>query len=365
MSDLSPAPTPCKCAAGRYSHPGRDCAPTPTNEQQDTRDPEAENAVAQIVMAYGDGGWLPLDLRYGIAVEVLTRLRSLGFTRPSALDADREFRWHEANGPVIDDDRYMPVTIARRLAAVSAAAPDEREALAEAERRWPDHTALGDNVRNVRIGKRDGFVDGMAWALAARPALGDSNGGTDDGTRTKPDGPLMPPETLVERLEADGRLWRLAFEEGAARPAPVVSGADVGATCCVVGLRATAGWLAEVHEHCTCGGSGVVSPAHQPGCGLVPVAPLANIEGLDRDADLVAALREHASEALVWAGEPGYSAYSLRQESWAFNVVADWIEERRTVADAPAADEQIVGEWTENEVKRLAPAADNEGGQER
>lgn len=94
-----------------------------------------------------------------------------------------------------------------------------------------------------------------------------------------------------------------------------------------VNLRADSGWLVEVHERCTCGGSGTPSPAHQPGCGLVPLVPLADIEGLNPAADLVSALREHASEALVYVGEPGYSAYSLRQESWAFNVVADWIEE--------------------------------------
>lgn len=36
---------------------------------------------------------------------------------PSAEDREAEFVWHEAHGPVLDDERYMPVTIARGLAA--------------------------------------------------------------------------------------------------------------------------------------------------------------------------------------------------------------------------------------------------------
>lgn len=30
-------------------------------------------------------------------------------------EVEQELRWHEDNGPVIDDDRYMPVSVARAL----------------------------------------------------------------------------------------------------------------------------------------------------------------------------------------------------------------------------------------------------------
>ena len=51
---------------------------------------------------------------------------------PAAEDREAEFAWHEAHGPVIPiigDERYMPVTVARRLAARQPAPVDTRPEL--------------------------------------------------------------------------------------------------------------------------------------------------------------------------------------------------------------------------------------------
>lgn len=46
-----------------------------------------------------------------------------------------------------------------------------------------------------------------------------------------------------------------------------------------VRLRIEGRWLVEVVDDCTCGGSGVLSPAHQPGCGLLPQLDLSTLPG--------------------------------------------------------------------------------------
>lgn len=52
--------------------------------------------------------------------------------------------------------------------------------------------------------------------------------------------------------------------------------------CCTPGVvRLDGHWLVEEHTHCTCGGSGILSPAHQRGCGLVPLVDLCGLDGWD------------------------------------------------------------------------------------
>lgn len=52
--------------------------------------------------------------------------------------------------------------------------------------------------------------------------------------------------------------------------------------CCPPGVvRIEGHWLVETHTHCTCGGSGILSPAHQPGCGTVPLIDLRGLDGWD------------------------------------------------------------------------------------
>lgn len=67
--------------------------------------------------------------------------------------------------------------------------------------------------------------------------------------------------------------------------------------CCdSIDLRIENGWLTEVHNHCTCGGSGILSPAHLPGCGLAAIVPLADIAGLaERDRQVA----EQAGERIA------------------------------------------------------------------
>lgn len=104
-------------------------------------DEEAANAIAEVVMAYGQDGWLPLDLRYGIADEVLERLRSLGYARAALSvipDADALARERE--------------TLLRQLSEAVECYDGQRQ----------DADALRAEVERLR-GERFEAVQALAW----------------------------------------------------------------------------------------------------------------------------------------------------------------------------------------------------------
>jgi hypothetical protein len=73
-----------------------------------------------------------------------------------------------------------------------------------------------------------------------------------------------------------------------------------GTRCCdSETLRIDSGWLVEVHNHCTIG----CEPpyGHQPGCGLVPIVRLNNLDGWP-------------DRAKAW--DEGYSTGVIDQARW-------------------------------------------------
>lgn len=114
--------------------------------------------------------------------------------------------------------------------------------------------------------------------------------------------------------------------------------------CCdSIDLRIENGWLTEVHNHCTCGGSGIPSPAHLPGCGLVPLVPLADIIGMaEHDRQVAEQAWDEAVNASVLHYEPPSGLYS--GVSWPANPY------RRALA----ADE---GEAVTHDLRRALAAA--------
>jgi hypothetical protein len=63
---------------------------------------------------------------------------------------EAEFAWHETNGPVIDDERYMPVTTARALSALAPVQPDPLRAGVEALARTADANGCGGWADDLR-----------------------------------------------------------------------------------------------------------------------------------------------------------------------------------------------------------------------
>ena len=101
------------------------------------------------------GGWT------AVANLPFTVLHRPDAPAPSAEGGEAEFAWHEAHGPVIGDERYMPVTIARRLAARQPA-----PSFTPAQR----HAAEQDEAL-FRVATRAGFGTGEVIDIVLR-ALG-------------------------------------------------------------------------------------------------------------------------------------------------------------------------------------------------
>ena len=129
------------------------------NEKITTR-PDAPAPTAVVVKRFGDYD-LALNSDGSVTWRDTGRVPVLpDAPAPSTENREAEFAWHEAHGPVIPiigDERYMPVTIARRLAA-----------------RQPAPTVSAEQVREVQyahIGD-DGEHLGPCVLVSDLPALG-------------------------------------------------------------------------------------------------------------------------------------------------------------------------------------------------
>ena len=94
------------------------------NEKITTRPDAPDASTPVVVKRFGDYD-LALHLDGSVTWRDTGRVPVLPVApAPAAEDREAEFAWHEAHGPVIPiigDERYMPVTVARRLAARQSA----------------------------------------------------------------------------------------------------------------------------------------------------------------------------------------------------------------------------------------------------
>jgi len=108
-----------------------------------------------------------------------------------------------------------------------------------------------------------------------------------------------------------GTTSRMPFEQ---HQADMLAAAGLLATapCCPPSPEEVVnGWLVERHTHCTCGGGPPFG--HEPGCGLVPLAPLSEVKGM----------AEHDAQVLRDAADDLHEPHD--PETYA---AADWLHAR-------------------------------------